>query len=96
MKFDDFSRKCYAHLDTWVNHFGANDMLFRLWTKGDMEEEVCEFVYITHIIKLPNGEVMIGVQTYDESYEDNCYPYITYYMLSEVRLAVSKLDQHDE
>lgn len=93
MKFESFATPCMSDLETWVLDNDVHDTLFRMWRKGENEWDVCDYVFITHFIMLPNGEVMIGVQDYNEDTEDLRYPYIAYYLMSEVRLAVSKMDE---
>lgn len=96
MFFKSFILPCMTDLETWVLDYDVHNVLFRMWRKGADEDCQCDYIYIRHIITLPNGEIMLGVVTHDENSENNMYPYIDYYMMSEVTLAVSEMDTNPE
>lgn len=91
--FKDFTTSCITDLETWWLDYDIDSTLFRMWMKGEGESFECDYVYITHVVELPNRCIMIGVQEYDNRYKDFRYPSITYYMLDEVRLSVSECDE---
>ena len=67
----------------WYNNF-ARGKVFRIWEKQDDEKE-CICVLLKQVI--PFGEdFLIGYSVYDDRYEDNCYPSISYCRLSEIDL----------
>ncbi len=88
--FKDFATSCVTDLETWWLDYDIDSTLFRMWMKGEGENIECEYVYITHVVELPNKNIMIGVQDYDYFAVNNRYPSITYYMHDEVRLSVSE------
>ena len=73
-------------------HEKHKDEVIRLWTDKTDPDEVCELVYITEIVDTGEG-IMIGVQTADDTYDDDRYPMIDYLMLRDVTLMISAKDQ---
>ena len=81
----------------WYEDNNIPDVKLRLWTKEalapDSEYPECDVVYITQIIKMENGDYMIGYQHEDDRYDGNKYPYIEWDKLSEIALAYAESDQ---
>lgn len=80
----------------WMEDFNVGNKIFRFWHKTWPEDMSCSFVYITQVIQLPNNELLIGTQDYDESYPDCRYPSISYNLLSEITIEYYARDQEDE
>lgn len=87
---------CYGDIWTWIQDEDVQERLFRVWTDLRDPDEVCLFVYFTQFIQLPNNDILIGMQAYDESYDDNRYPMIDYRLLSQIQFAYVPNDEDDE
>lgn len=57
---------CYGDIWTWIQDEDIQERLFRVWTDPEDQDAVCSFVYFTQFIQLPNNDILIGMQTYDE------------------------------
>lgn len=87
----------FEDIDIWYETNDIPNVVLRLWTKEQLDPDAefpeCEFVYITQIIKMNNGDYMIGYQIKDERYDSNKYPYVDWVKFSEIALAYSESDQ---
>lgn len=87
----------FEDIGIWYETNNIPNVVLRLWTKEQLEPDaefpVCEFVYVTQIIKTNNDDYLIGYQVKDERYDSDKYPYVDWVKFSEIELAYSESDQ---
>lgn len=87
---------CYGDIWTWIHDEDITERLFRVWVDPEDPDETCSFVYFTQFIQLPNNDILIGMQGYDDRYEDNKYPMVEYRLLSQIQFVYTPKDEEDE
>lgn len=98
--------------NTWLLDVGY-DRIFRVWKYKRMftpyeqkeafsdesiyEDDICDYVKIREAIELPDGDILLGLQTIEDSKDlDNEDSYLSYYRLSQIELTYSPDDQKIE
>lgn len=99
MDFKEFAKPCFTDLDTWLKDGDVHNVLFRWWlvdNNGEEKFEECNYGFLTHFIELPKGEVLVGIQSYDETKDNLRYPSIHYFPLSRLQLVAYENDQEED
>lgn len=98
--------------ETWLHHIGY-DRIFRMWKYKRMftpyeqkeafsdesiyEDDTCDYVKIREAIELPDGDILLGLQTIEDSSDlEDENSYLTYCKLSQIELAYNSSDQNIE
>lgn len=98
--------------ETWLHDVGY-DRIFRMWRYKIMftpyeqkeafsdesiyEDDECDYVKIREAIELPDGDILLGLQTIEDSEDlDDKDSYLTYERLSRIELAYNPSDQNVE
>lgn len=86
----------FKDFDEWYRENDIEHKVLRYWTSEqllpDAELPECNFGYITQIIDKGN-DCMVGFQVPDYRYESGKFPYVDYFMLSDLALAYAESDQ---
>ena len=85
----------WDNISSWLIDFDVKDRLFRIFFRNGDEDAECDYVYLVQWINLGN-DILIGVQFADDSYPNNRYPSLDYYLLSEIQLCYFAGDDEDE
>ena len=87
----------FQSLEDWYHECKIEKRVMRLWLRerdGNFAER-CDYVFIAQIIKLQDGDYLIGYMDYDFTRADKKYPYIDYVRLSDANFAYSEKDQEE-
>lgn len=92
--FTNFAKPFVGSFEQWIQKIIDEKIIVRIFKRDD-DEQICEYYYVVHYITLADGKIMLGLMEYSEFEENSMYPYITYYRLGEIDIAISNLDQDD-
>lgn len=98
--------------ETWLHDVGY-DRIFRVWKYKRMftpyeqkeafsdesiyEDDICDYIKIREAIELPDGDILLGLQTIEDSSDlEDENLYLTYCKLSQIELAYNPSDQNVE
>ena len=84
---------CYGDIWTWIQDEDIHERLFRVWFNPNDNGEECQFFYFTQFIELPNKDILIGMQAFDEWCEGNKYETVEYRLLSQIQFNYVPSDQ---
>lgn len=89
LKFDNCNFA--GDVKDWFIENDIPNTIVRYWDLKSLEEDAC-YGYIKQIINLGNGKWILGIVGYDEIHPDG-YPYMEYYPMEDLQVAISKDDQ---
>lgn len=75
---------CYPSLEVFF--YENKDRVFRYWFRDAEEGSVCDYAYIRDVIKLDNGDYMLGLLPADGDYEEKYPNDRVYTLLSKIDL----------
>lgn len=90
-----FLKPCSGDICWWFKESGIADQIIRFWINDINGEDECFFGKIRHVITLPDGKTILGISMYDDDYEGNVYPAITYYNWDDLCIEWAQLDQDE-
>lgn len=78
----------YGDFQTWLLDEEIERKIFRMWLRDSPDGTMADYVFLKEIIPVGTNEdnYLIGFCSLDTDYEDNMYPGIDYYFLSEIHL----------
>lgn len=84
----------FLALESWIHDEDIHRRLFRVWFKNpkwdgrdpqyQYIDEKCDYYFFTEFVILPNGDVLIGISSYDDTAENLRHPSLSYYKLSKI------------
>lgn len=85
----------WKNMEAWFSENDVFNKVFRIWYNDADADETCDFVFIYQAVQLADGDYLLGVRSYDDSYDDKMYPSINYVRLSKVEIAYYEGDQDE-
>jgi len=58
----------------------------------EYEDVKCDFVFLTEIVELSDGDILIGMQQLDDDADNKRYPALEYHRLSDISLSYNESD----
>lgn len=83
----------YSDFLDWAKSEDIPNKLMRVWWNRDAEGEICSYEYFVQFIPLPDGDILIGMQSFDDRESDNKFKYVDYSRLSEIKFAYCPSDE---
>lgn len=87
---------CYGDIWTWIHDEDIHERVFRVWHKTEAGnargQQLHSKMHLTQFIELPDGDILVGLQSHDKSQPDNLGEEVFFWKLSDIALCYNPSD----